>query len=79
MPLEEDESMASYFAFGPSEATYETLEEVCSSSVVGGRPAVFTTERGREKVIEAIRKYLNGESYFWPHLTFMYGIISICS
>ncbi len=61
-PLE-DESMASYLAFGPPEATHETLEEVCSSLVAGGRPAVFTTEQGREKVIEAIRKYLNGEFF----------------
>ncbi len=79
-PLE-DESSASYFAFGPSEATYETLEEVCSSSVAGGRPAVFTTERGREKVIKAIREYLNGKVFFASfdiHVrTFMYTV-GIC-
>ncbi len=63
-PLEEDESRAaSCFAFGPSDSTHETLEEVCSSLVAGGRPAVFTTEQGREKVIEAIRKYLNGDCF----------------
>ena len=59
----EDESRASYFAFGPFEATHETLEEACSSLVRGGRPAVFTTEKGREKVIQAIRKHLNGEFF----------------